>query len=423
MKVTLAYGKGGLALEVPPSDESRVAILRSKPVPAIADVPRAIDAALRTPIGAAPLETVARGRKSAVVVISDITRPVPNRVLLPPILETIERAGVPREAITILVATGIHRANEGDELVALVGPDIPKAYRVVNHVARDAGELVVAGATRAGIPVHVNRHYVAASLKVLTGFIEPHLWAGYSGGVKAILPGITGIETMKHMHGFAMIADPRTRYGLVEGNPFREAGLEVAAMVGVDFILNVTLNETKAVTGVFAGHHKDAFMAGVAFLEPSVIARVNEPVDLAITSGGGEPLDRSLYQTIKGMSGVAPILKPSGGMIVASACGEGAGSPEFTRLMDGVGSIDSFLARLRSPGFFEVDQWAAQEIYSIAKRFPVGLKSEGLAAEAVRRYHLRPVESVQAELDAALARGERVAIVPDGPYTMAASAI
>jgi nickel-dependent lactate racemase len=392
-------------------------------VPAIGDVPRAIEAALRVPTGAAPLDAIARGRKSAVVVISDVTRPVPNRVLLPPILETIERAGVPRAAITILVATGIHRANEGDELIALVGPEIPRAYRVVNHVARDAAELVVAGTTRAGIPVHVNRHYVAADLRVLTGFIEPHLWAGYSGGVKAILPGITGIETMKHMHGYAMIADPRTRYGLVEGNPFREAGLEVAAMVGVDFIVNVTLNESKAVTGVFAGHHREAFMAGVRFLEPSVVARVSEPVDLAITSGGGEPLDRSLYQTIKGMSGVAPILKPTGRMVVASACGEGAGGAEFTRLMDGVTDVDAFMERLRSPGHFVVDQWAAQEIYSIARRFPVGLKCEGLGDAAVRRYHLRPVASVQEELDAAIARGERVAVVPDGPYTMAATAI
>ncbi len=420
MKVTLAYGKTGLPLTLPPEGRG-VAVLRSRPVPALGDVGRAIAAALESPFGAEPLSRVAAGRKSAVVVVSDITRPVPNRVLLPPILDTIERAGVPRDAITILVATGIHRPNEGEELVQLLGPEIPRSHRVVNHVARDDGELVVAGSTRAGIPVHVNRHYVAADLKILTGFIEPHLWAGYSGGVKAILPGITGIETMKHMHGYAMIADPRTRYGLVEGNPFREAGLEVAAMVGVDFIVNVTLNEEKGITGVFAGHHRDAFMAGVRFLEPSVVARVRKPVDLAITSGGGEPLDRSLYQTIKGMSGVASILKPSGRMIVAAACGEGAGGPEFRRLMDGVDHIDTFLERLRAPGFFEIDQWAAQEIYSIAKRFRVGLKSDGIAPEAVKRYHLEPVADVQAEFDAAVARGESVAIVPDGPYTMAAT--
>lgn len=418
MRVRLAYGTHGLPLEVP-DRHPRLSVLRQAKVPALPDPERAVRAAVEQPTATPPLVELARGRHDAVVVISDITRPVPNRRILPPLLATLEEGGIPREAITILIATGMHRPNEGEELLQLVGPEIARQYRTLNHLSREPAELRDIGSAGNGIPLHINRHYLDADLKILTGFIEPHLWAGYSGGVKAILPGIAGPETMRHMHGYAMVDHPLCCYGQVHGNPFREAGWEVAQRTGVDFILNVTLNEAKEITGVFAGHPLEAHAAGVAFLEPSVVREVAEPVDVAITTSGGDPLDRTLYQTIKGMSGVAPILADGGRMVIASACHEGAGGPEFSALLDEAESPAALLARLREPGFFRRDQWAAQEIASLLTRHPARLKTEGLPPARVRDFFFEPVEDVQAELDGALAEGARVALVPDGPYVIA----
>jgi len=416
--VNLSYGKAGLAIRLPAGAD--VAILRSRPCPGLAEPQQAVRRAIEEPIESAPLGQLARGRKSACVVISDITRPVPNRVVLPPVLEAIEAAGVPREEITILIATGIHRPNEGDELVELVGPEIAAGYRVVNHFSRRDEDLRFVGKTSAGIPIYANRYYLDADLKVLTGFIEPHLWAGYSGGRKAILPGITGLETMKYMHGFEMIDHPGTCYGNLEGNPFHEAGLEVCRIVRVDFIVNVTLNDKKEITGVFAGHYDKAHLEGARFCEKWVFAEIDHPVDLAITTGGGYPLDKTLYQTVKGISGANPIVRPGGTILIASRCDEQAGSPEFTRLLERAESPDGFLEMLRQPGFFEVDQWIAQEMYQILGRKKIALYSEGLTDEQIRHYLLEPVGDIQDYIERFIEQSPsaRIAVIPEGPYVI-----
>jgi len=416
--VRLAYGKTGVAVRLPA--KANIQVLQSRPCPAVPNPQEAIRESLVRPIASVPLGELAHGRSSACVVISDITRPVPNAILLPPILAAIESAGIERKAITILIATGIHRPNLGDEAVELVGSQIAADYRIVNHMSRDENDLRFVGRTRTGIPIHVNRHYLDADLKVLTGFIEPHLWAGYSGGRKAILPGITGLETMKYMHGFDMIAHPATRYGNVEGNPFHEAGLEVAERVGSDFLVNVTLNEKKEITGVFAGHYDKAHIEGCRFCEKWVVADVAEPVDLAITCGGGYPLDKTFYQTVKGMSGANPIVRRGGIILVVSRCEEQTGSPEFTRLLERAESVDNFFAMIRRPGFFEVDQWIAQEMYQILKEKRIALYSEGLTAAQIARYLLEPVENLQSYVDRFLERAPnaRIAVIPEGPYAI-----
>jgi nickel-dependent lactate racemase len=416
--VRLAYGKSGLELRLPEGADARV--FRSRACPGIPAPQDAVRQALEKPIASRPLSAVARGRTSACVVISDITRPVPNRLILPPTLAAIEAAGVPREAITILIATGIHRPNLGDELVELVGPEIAANYRVENHYSKDMNELRFVGQTSAGIPIYVNRRYLDADLKVLTGFIEPHLWAGYSGGRKAILPGISSLETMKHMHGCAMIDDPGTHYGNLVDNPFHEAGLEVAGRVGVDFIVNVVLNDSKQITGVFAGHCREAHLAGCRFCEQWVVAEIDEPVDLAITCAGGYPLDKTLYQSVKGMSGAAPIVKPGGTILVATRCDEQAGSPEFTSLLDRAESVENFFEMIRRPDFFEVDQWIAQEMYQILREKRIAIYSEGLTPQQIHRYLLDPVADLQAYVDAFVARAAaaRIAVIPEGPYVI-----
>lgn len=419
MRVKIAYGKHGLEANLP--ERNVVGVLRMKPVAALPNPSTAIEEALRSPIGCPPLAQVARGRKDACIVISDVTRPVPNALILQPLLRTLESEGIARERISVLIGTGIHRPNLGDELRGLVGDAVAADYRVLNHYSGKDDEMADCGKTSADIPLFINRHYVEADLKVLTGLIEPHLWAGYSGGRKAILPGISSLETMKYMHGYPMIADPGTSYGNLVNNPFHEAGLEVVRRVGVDFNVNVTINDQRRVTGVFAGECVESHLRGCRFLERSVVAEVPEPVDVAVTSGGGAPLDRTLYQSVKGMSGAAPIVRDGGTIIIAASCEEKAGSPEFTELLRGAGSVDSFFARLRTPGFFVTDQWIAQEMYGILERRRVILFTRGIEEDEVRRYLLEPALS----LESAVARclqdygpNARIAVIPEGPYVI-----
>ncbi len=218
------------------------------------------------PTASAPLLDLARDKRDAIIVISDITRPVPNALILPPILAQLEGGGIPRSKITILIATGIHRPNEGNELERLVGKEIASRYRVINHFSKDDQDMVLVGHIGDGVPAYVNKHYVTSDLKILTGFIEPHMWAGFSGGRKSILPGISSVRTLEFMHGPEMVAHSQTRYGVLQGNPFHEAGLAIMQQAGADFIVNVTLDTSKEVTGVFAGHPVKAHQAGVDFL-------------------------------------------------------------------------------------------------------------------------------------------------------------
>lgn len=419
MKVTMAFGKDGLALSLP--DDPRIQVLEGRDAPPLIDPGAAIERSIGEPIGCEPLADVARGRRDACIVISDVTRPVPNRLILPPILKTLESAGVPREKITILIATGLHRPNEGKELEALVGADIAERYHCENHFAQRPETVVRVGETRAGIPVELCRRYVEADLKILTGFIEPHMWAGYSGGRKAILPGISSAHTMSFMHGFKMVADPGCGYDELERNPFHRAGIEVAGIVGVDFICNVTLDSVKRVTGVFSGHFEKAHEAGCNFLRPQAVVEVEEPFDAVITSGGGAPLDVSLYQTCKGITGAADVLCDGGHALVCSECCEGLGGPEFTGLALSAKSPEELLERLQQPGFYVVDQWCAQEIYTVLARVRVGLHSRGISEEQTRRCHIEPITDFQkaaSDLFRRLDSASRIAVIPRGPFTI-----
>ncbi|MFW5826893.1 MAG: nickel-dependent lactate racemase, partial [Alkalispirochaeta sp.] len=331
--VTLKYGLHGLDIDFPETP-GWAGVLEPRHQPALSDPDAAVRDSLSAPIGAAPLAEVARGRSNAVIVVSDNTRPVPNTLLLPPILATLEAAGIPAGSITILIATGIHRPNEGEELDALIGADTARRYRVVNHYSRREEDMVHAGEISGGTPVYVNRTYVESDLKILTGFIEPHMWAGYSGGRKSILPGISSVKTLKFMHGPEMVADPNATYGKLDGNPFHEAGLQIMERVGADFIVNVTLNTEKAVTGVYSGDPVTAHTTGAAALDPYSTTELDAPLDFVVTTNSGAPLDVNLYQTSKGIAGVAPVVKSGGDVVVASRCPEGLGGDEFVAALN-----------------------------------------------------------------------------------------
>jgi lactate racemase len=417
VRVILKYGSEGLPVDLPTSPGFLGVLAPSEPE-ALHDPGEAVAQSLVSPVRGRPLAELARGRKSACLVISDVTRPVPNPVLLPPLLEVLESAGVPRSEILILVATGMHRPSSDEERSRLVGPDAARSYRILDHYAKRAEDMVEVGRIGGKTPALVNRHYVSADLKILTGFIEPHMWGGYSGGRKSILPGISSLETLQYMHGPEMVAHPGCEYGQLEGNPFHEAGLEVMALAGADFIVNVTLDTKKRVTAVFSGDPVEAHLEGCRFLSNHCVLELDAPLDFVVTTNAGAPLDCNLYQTVKGITGAAPAVKPGGDILIASRCLEGAGSPEYRKILDSVDSPRAFLNRVLQKEFFIPDQWCAQETYQVVVDRGVWVYSEGFSPEELRRYHFHPVHHVGEGLRALLEKHgpeARWAVVPDGP--------
>ncbi len=417
MRVNLDYGRQGLEVEVP--DHAQV--LHMAATPALQDLEAQLAHALRHPIGTPALSQLAKGRRDACVVISDITRPVPNALILPPILRTLEEAGIPRERITILVATGLHRPNEGEELVALVGAEIAAQYHILNHRARDRETLVHLGETSCGAPIWIDKVYVEADLKISTALIEPHLMAGYSGGRKAICPGLMGVDTMRVLHGPRLMGDPRSAEGIIEGNPFHRQALEVAQKAGVDFTFNVSMNDRRQVTGLFCGDLEKAHAEGVAFVERQALAQVTRPVPIVVTSSAGHPLDLTLYQAVKGLTAVLPIVEEGGTILIAARCQEGIGSPEFTEELLNASSAEAFLKKLEDPDFFAIDQWQLQELCKVLRKARVMLYSEGMDPAHRGRLLMDLVPSVEEGLQQASARhgaDAPLAVVPKGPYVL-----
>jgi nickel-dependent lactate racemase len=419
MLITLDYGKTGLQVEIP--DGNLEAVLSLKPVPALADPEAAIERALADPVGTPPLAELARGKRSACIVISDVTRPVPNRVLLPPILRTLEAAGIPREGITVLVATGTHRPNVGEELVAMVGPEIVRDYRIENHAARERESHTHLGETPRGVPIWVDRRFLEAELKLSVALIEPHFMAGFSGGRKNICPGICAMETVQVWHGPRFIGHERSDSGVVDGNPVHEDSLYVARKTGLDFICDVTLDEARNITGVFAGEVETAWRRGVASVQGVVQAELARSVDVAVTTTAGYPLDLTFYQAVKGMVGALPAVKEGGTVIVAARCAEGLGGRDFADTLLETDDLEAFVARTYDPTFFVPDQWEIHELLKAVRKAEVLMFTEGIPPETLARCFVTPIASVEEGIGRALERHgpeARIAVIPRGPYVI-----
>ncbi len=420
MEIILKYGSAGIPLTVEATPGFVGVFEPSEPDPVTGPL-AVIAESLRLPIESKPLAEIAKGKKNAVIVISDSTRPAPNKLMLPPLLDVIHAAGIPRPAVTLLIATGIHRPSTESERMDLVGPEIAASYRIVDHLSKKSDQMVDVGRIAGHVPALVNRLYVEADLKVLTGFIEPHMWGGYSGGRKSILPGISSIDTLQYMHGPEMISHPMTEYGQLEGNLFHEAGLHIMEKAGCDFIVNVTLNRKREITGIFSGHPRMAHLRGCAFLEPHCLRTLDAPLDFVVTTNAGEPLDCNLYQSVKGMTGAATVVKPKGDIVIASRCAQGVGSPEYEQILGMADSPDSFVCRILRKEFFIPDQWCAQEMYQVLREKDIWVYTEGVSPERISQYHLRPVASLEQCIAALLAKhghDARWAVVPDGPMVI-----
>ena len=414
MRVGLLCGQKKVDLDLPDSVE----VLEMREMASLADPVTAVYDALAHPIESPPFKDIALGKKNVYVVISDVTRPVPNKIILPPLLKLLEGNGVKKQDITILIATGMHRPNLGEELESMVGRPIMEQYNIVNHYCRKPEEYRKIDEID-GAPIEINNRYLDADLKILTGLIEPHFYAGYSGGRKSILPGISSLETMKFMHSYKMIDDPMVTNCVLEGNPFHEYGTRVAELAGADFILNVAINKERKVSGVFAGHYKHAHLAGCDLIYRHSAVPVDGLMDLVITSGGGYPLDATFYQISKALICAKNILKRGGTIVVACECPEGLGSIEFCGIMRSVCSPREFFEGYCDPKNFVFDQWCAQNIYQVLDYAgKVYIYSPGLSPEDVTKMGAIKIEDVQSTVTRLLDSHGRAAAVPDGPYVI-----
>lgn len=415
--VHIAYGKGRIPLVLDP-DLAEWHVIAPRSEAALAEAHEAFVRACRNPIGTRPLREVVKANDRVVIVTSDNTRPVPNRLLIPWILEEIP---TPPENVTVLVGTGTHRANTEDELAAMFGEELCRKVRVVNHDAFEPQRNTGVGATPAGAPIMLSQEYVHADKRIAVGFIEPHFFAGFSGGAKAIVPGIAGIETILDIHRYDLIAAPRSTWGILNGNPLHEAIVERVSACPPDFLVNVTLDNEKAITRLFLGDYMEAHRVGCEHVRKHAMAQVPYEFPVVITSNSGYPLDQNLYQSVKGMSAAARIVEKGGMIFMASECSDGI--PEhgsFGAMLqrhERVEDVQAWLEGLDTP---VLDQWQVQVLAQILNRCRVNLYST-LDPAVVRACKMSPMtrfeESVR-EYILSIGNGARVAVLPEGPLTI-----
>ena len=417
MKTHFSFGKNGIDVSVP--DGFACQVVRSRSAAALSDLSAALKTALDNPIGCAPLASLAAGKRTAAISVCDITRPAPNAITLPPLLACLHAAGIPVEGVTILIATGLHRAATKEELDVILGPEIAAKYRVVSHDARELAQHRVLGATRRGTPVYIDERFIAADLHITLGFIEQHLMLGFSGGRKLIAPGLAAQETIKVLHSPRFMREPLTTEGCIEGNPLHAELLEIARMARHDFMLDVTLTQDRRISGVFAGDPVKAHAAGVAFLESASLEAIPELADAVITSAAGYPLDLTFYQIVKGVTAAQHVVKPGGKILVVAECAEGVGSPEFTRELASFPGYQGFLDKIRDAEV-KVDQWQLEKLALVGIKFEIFFFAPGVSKSQVGElgaFVFGQLDEAVGAMVSGLKPGARIVLIPEGPYT------
>ncbi len=415
MRVSLAYGRGSLDVELP---DERITVIEPSHQAGLPDERASVVAALDAPIAAAPLRAQIGSESRITIVHTDITRATPNDRLIPWLLAYLKNAGACGENITLLNGLGTHRPNTRAELEQMLTPEVVANYRCLNHEPENDAAHVQLGITKTGAPALINRHLVDADVRIITGFIEPHFFAGFSGGPKGIMPAVAALKTVMSNHGAHHIGDRRATFGVTEGNPIWEEMRDIALRAGPSFLINVALNERRQITGVFAGGLVPAHAAGIEFVRAGAMQRVEQPFDLVVTTNSGYPLDMNLYQAVKGMRAAELIVRDGGTVIIAAECSEGvpAGSPH-ERLLRSVPNGEALLAKLETPGSVWPEQWQGQIQALIQRRAEVHLHS-GLDEATVRAAHLIPCPDIAATVRARSGPETRIAVLPQGPLTI-----
>ncbi len=421
MRVDLNYGRGSLGVAV--ADAWRATVLRKPAMPVLADPSQAVADALAAPVSAPPLHAAAAAAQSACILICDITRPVPNGDILPAVLRTLLAGGLPAEAITVLVATGLHRPNEGDELLEVVGDAwVLDTVRVVNHFARRDADHVEVGTTRRGNVIKLDRRFVEADLRLAIGLVEPHFMAGYSGGRKIIAPGVAHADTITTFHSARYMEDPHAGNCVLTDNPLHEDQLEVVRMIGGAYAINTVLDDERRMSFVNYGEIVESHLQAVAFTRAYTELPVSERFPTIVTSSAGYPLDKTYYQTVKGMVGPLDILSPKGNLIVVSACSEGMGSPDYVEAQRRLIALgpDRFLDSLLDKRHADVDEWQTEKQLAPMRAGTVSLYTTGLNAEERGLTGVAMIDSVEDAIARSVAEAgdPRVAFVPEGPYVV-----
>ncbi|MDE0628976.1 MAG: nickel-dependent lactate racemase [Bryobacterales bacterium] len=416
MEVQLAFDRDGASVLLPDGLDTQ--ILRPRFAAGLPDENRALEEAITNPIGCPSLRELARGKRSAAIAVCDITRPAPNKVVLPHVIRALEAGGVPAHAIAILIATGLHREATADELDEILGAEILARHPVRSHRAREIDEQTFLGETSGGTQAFVDERFVEADLHITLGFIEPHLMAGFSGGRKLISIGLAGERTIKRLHSPLYMRDADATEGSFPDNPLHRELLEIAAMAGHDFMVDVALTDTRSIAAVFAGEPVATHAQGVAFVRQSTLARVEEPADAVITTSGGYPLDLTFYQAVKGLTAAAHVVRDGGEILLAAACKEGLGGPEFSALVRSAGDSSALLDALTNRAV-QVDQWQAEKLAMVADRAQLSFCVPGLSEDDRSKLwgpaHADPQEAVDG-IVGRLGSGARLVVIPEGPY-------
>ncbi len=420
--IQLRYGRTGLPVRLPP--RARPTVIGKRPLAKLGDPRGAVQAALAAPVAARPYAELARGRRSGCILVCDITRPVPNHLFLRPLIEAMLAAGVAPERITVLVATGLHRPNEGDELAEVIGdPWVFAHARVENHFARDDDAHVDLGITPVRrTPVKLDRRFVEADLRIATGLVEPHFMAGYSGGRKVIAPGVAHEDTIRTFHSARFMEDPLAIQCNLDGNPLHDEQLAIVRMLGEVYAVNTVLDDDRDLIHVNFGEVIASHLDAVDFVASSTRVPVGRRFRTVVTSAAGHPLDKTYYQTIKGMVTPLDILAPGGRLIVASACSEGLGSAEFREAQARLNRLgpDAFLQTLLAKRFADVDEWQTEMQLKPMRAGRVQLYTTGLDADDRVLTGVEAIDSIEAAIaDALAASGEPdLAVIPEGPYVV-----
>ena len=419
MQAAFAFGKTGLTVALP--DGPRYSVVEGRSAGALADASAAIDAALDHPIGSKPLVELVAAKRTAAISVCDITRPAPNNLTLPPLLQRLHAAGIPVDGITILIATGLHRCATDEEIQSIVGPEIAGRYRVVNHDARAMDDHRSLGVTASGTPVYIDRRFLDAELHITLGFIEPHWMLGFSGGRKLIAPGLAAQQTIKVLHSPRFMREPLANEGSIEHNPLHAELLEVVRMARHDFLLDVALTQQREICGVFAGSPEQAHAAGVDFVRSTTMTRVPQFFDAAIASAAGHPLDLTFYQSLKGFHSAHHIVRPGGRILLLCECAEGIGSPEFAAMLRSYAGPQQFLDQIASAPVV-IDQWQLEKIALAALRNEMFLYTPGVLPEQIGALGERCYGDVNQAIAAffdGLPADVSVALIPEGPYAFA----
>jgi nickel-dependent lactate racemase len=419
MDVWLAYGDEGLHVEFP---DDRTTVVQPVHAPPAPDPRATLQRAMREPVAGPALRDIARPGQTVAISVCDGTRPQPRHLMIPAVLEELDGI-VDLDDVTVLVATGTHRGNTEEELRRMLGDDVLASVRVVNHDARDASSLTWMGEHGNGVPVWLNTAWVQADLRITTGFVEPHFFAGFSGGPKMVSPGLAGLDTVLTLHDASRIGHPNATWGITEGNPVHDDVRAVVAAVGrVDFALDVTLNREQQIVEAFGGELAAMHRAACRAAQRSAMCAVPAPFDVVVTTNSGYPLDQNLYQAVKGMSAAATVVRQDGTIVCAAECRDGfPDHGSYREVLSSAPSPQALLDAIQARPETIADQWQVQVQAKIQVKADVIVHSSHLDADALRSAHLGHTDDVAETVLRRLhdaGDGARVCVLPEGPQTI-----